>query len=177
MFFWTQNHTRTAMSDCVKTTTEVSTEDERPSEGSWHEDISKVVFREMLPWNKRMKNVYCFNTKRRLRVRVEICACKFWHSELLHRYNKNVDFSNEVSPSGVTREFKLRVQTSNDKHRATRQILHWNAVKCEWTCCFKTSMYNYSFDMWKKIWNQEFKRKFCKESSALLFAVDRKREA
>jgi hypothetical protein len=50
------------------------------------------------------------------------------------------------------REFKLRVirQTANARQRNN---LRYQAIKNEWTCCFRTAMHDYSFDTRKKIWN------------------------
>ena len=64
----------------------------------------------------------------------------------------------------LQRAFNLRVQTSYDK-RQGRQILRCKAVKYKETRSLKTAMPDYAFDMREKMWNDEFLRKFCNESS------------
>jgi hypothetical protein len=82
---------------------------------------------------------------------------QFLNNFIIRRWIKNI------------REFKLRVirQTANARQR---QILRYQAIKSKWTCCFKTEIYNYSFDARKKIRNENVQRKFCQESSNLPFA-------
>jgi hypothetical protein len=48
------------------------------------------------------------------------------------------------------REFKLCVQTSNARQRYILR-LRCKAIMCESTCCFKTSMSDYCFDIRKEI--------------------------
>jgi hypothetical protein len=70
----------------------------------------------------------------------------------------------------MNREFKLRVipQTTNARQR---KILRYQAIKSKLACCFKTEIYNYSFDTRKKMWNENVQQKFWQENSNLPFAV------
>ena len=73
--------------------------------------------------------------------------------------------------------FPILLPTYVKRQRQSKKKLCLKAVKSKWIWRFKTFTSSQSFDMKKKIWNEEVNQKFCQERSALPFAVPRKREA
>jgi hypothetical protein len=122
--------------------------------------------------------------------------CSLYKIQLFGNINKQQNFYSlylkhtniyDVSSKGpsfgitVCRESKLLYIGSLSVTVTTNAMqgltLHCKAVKCKWFVVFKTSIFSYSFDMRKKIWNELVKQKFFHVISAQMFAVDGGREA